>query len=311
MLCPHGCVLVEGASGLCHSRKVVNGELIAFGYGLISSAGLDPIEKKPLYHFRPGSDIFSIGGWGCNFSCSFCQNWSISQSLSEETQRYQPSDIVKKAVACNSTGIAYTYNEPFINFEFVKECAVLAHEKGLVNVLITNGYIETEPAGEILHLIDALNIDIKSIDDSFYRKYSGASLRPVLDFAVSARESGCHLEITNLVIPGVNDAENAFTELSAWVSSKLGKQTPLHLSAYHPQYRMTKSATSVGTLKMAYTLCREHLSYVYLGNVDEITGRDTNCASCGALLIERRGYATEIVGLKDGVCNKCGERVIV
>ena len=308
-LCPHGCVLAEGVSGLCRSRKVVNGELVALGYGLISSAGLDPIEKKPLYHFRPGSDIFSIGGWGCDFSCSFCQNWNISQSITEDTQRYSPADIVKKALACNSTGIAYTYNEPLINLEFVKDCSLLAKREGLANVLVTNGYIESEPAVEILPLIDAINVDIKSMADSFYRKYCGARLKPVLDFAIQARESGCHLEITNLIIPGLNDNEDTLAELAVWIGDKLGRQTPLHLSAYHPQYKMNEPRTTVETLESAYDVCRKHLSYVYLGNVSSAVGRDTNCVSCGALLIARNGYSTEVHAIKNNVCCNCGEKV--
>jgi len=308
-LCPHGCVLGEGATGRCKVRTVRGGELFAAGYGLVSSAAMDPIEKKPLYHFHPGSAIFSIGGWGCNFACPFCQNWTISQQLPAERGTHSPDKIVAKARSSDSVGIAYTYNEPLVGFEFVLDCAERAASAGLVNVLVTNGYIRPGPAAELLPFVDALNIDIKSIDESFYREQCRAKLGPVLDFAVQARAAGSHLEVTNLVIPGLNDTPSTVEKLAAWVSGNLGKGTPLHLSAYRPQYKMKTPPTTTRMLEEALKACRQHLSYVYLGNVAGSMGRDTRCASCGATLVERRGYATRVVGLDGGSCAACGEAV--
>ena len=266
-LCPHGCLMDVGGCGRCRVRAVHQGELKAVGYGLVSSAGVDPIEKKPLNCFRPGSRIFSIGGWGCNLSCTFCQNWSISQRMAENGSMHTPEDVVALGGRSGSIGIAYTYNEPLIGFEFVRDCAVLARERGLVNVLVTNGFVCAGPAGELLPLVDALNIDIKSMDDKFYRQHCGAQLQPVLDFARQAVAAGCHVEITNLVIPGLNDSDSLFTALAVWIAEELGRTVPLHLSAYRPQYRMHLDSTPVATLERARRLCGEHLETVFLGNV--------------------------------------------
>ena len=199
-LCPHECRIDEGKSGVCGVRVNKAGVLEAAGYGHLSSAHLDPIEKKPLYHFLPGKMIFSIGGWGCNFACAFCQNWSISQERRLSGAEHSPSEIVSAASRNASMGLAYTYNEPVINFEFLMDCAALVRKAGLANVLVTNGYILRSPAVELLPLVDALNIDIKSMDDLFYRKQCRGTLRPVLDFAAQAVQQACHVEITNLLI---------------------------------------------------------------------------------------------------------------
>lgn len=266
-LCPHRCVMSDGGVGLCKVRGVLNGELKAFGYGKISSAHIDPIEKKPLNEFHPGTFIYSIGGWGCNLSCAFCQNWSISQKFSRDTRVYTAEEIVYEALSSGTIGIAYTYNEPLISIEFIKDCAELARTHGLLNVLVTNGYINTVPGEEILPLIDALNIDIKSMDPDFYRNYCGGQLRPVLDFSVLAVNAGCHVEITNLVIPGLNDSDELLRELAVWMHDNLGADVPLHLSAYYPQHKMTLSGTPVETLLRALGICRERLQKVYIGNV--------------------------------------------
>jgi pyruvate formate lyase activating enzyme len=308
VLCPHNCKLSEGKTGLCKVRSVHNGELSADGYGLISSVGVDPIEKKPLYHFHPGSEIFSFGGWGCNFACEFCQNWTISQQVKQGSRGYTVEQIVNEAVASGSIGIAYTYNEPIIGFEFVEDCAVLAKSKNLTNVLVTNGYIEPEPAAELLPLIDALNIDIKSIDDGFYRKKCRGTLGPVLDFAVQAVKAGCLVEITNLLIPTLNDDDKLIGDLARWIRNNLGENVPLHLSAYHPQYKLDIPTTSVATLEHAYSICRAELIYVYLGNVWSNTGCNTLCPKCGNTLIPRRGYDTKLVGIDHGACQKCNRK---
>lgn len=305
-LCPHHCRITEGQSGICGVRKAQGGKLYAAGYGLISSAHNDPIEKKPLYHFYPGTQIFSVGGWGCNFKCRFCQNWTISQQVDLKGNVIQPEKIVAAARDANSRGIAYTYNEPLINVEFIAECAALARKTGLFNVLVTNGYIEKKPAEFILPLIDALNIDVKSMDEEFYKKQCAGSLAPVLEFATQAVAAGCHVEITCLIIPGLNDAEEQIKRLAEWTRSNLGEKTPLHLSAYHPEFKLELPPTSAGTLERAFRLCREKLPYVYIGNMFSDSGRDTLCPQCGNLLIARRGCGVRAAGLKKNLCAKCG-----
>jgi pyruvate formate lyase activating enzyme len=307
-LCPHRCSIAEGKAGRCRVRRVEGGALLAAGYGLVSSAHMDPIEKKPLYHFAPGSMIFSVGGWGCNLSCVFCQNWTISQqgTEGEGAPRHEPRQIVEAARRAGSGGIAYTYNEPLVGFEFVRDCARLAADAGLFNALVTNGYALPEPAAALLPLVQALNIDIKSMDDGFYRRHCGGSLQPVLDFAGQARAASCHVEITNLVIPGLNDGDAGFESLAGWMAEHLGEGAPLHLSAYRPEYRMTIPPTPAGTLERAREICRRKLRYVYVGNVLTADGQDTECPGCGATLIARRGYDTRVSGIRDGRCDKCG-----
>jgi len=305
-LCPHRCLIAEGRTGLCGVRARRGGSLAAEGYGLVSSVNLDPIEKKPLYHFMPGEAILSIGGWGCNFACAFCQNWSISQRVENGGSRYAPEEIVAAAPARGSRGIAYTYNEPLVNAEFVLDCAVRAAEAGLANVLVTNGYVLPEPASELLPLTDALNIDVKSMDDAFYRRHCRGGLQPVLDFAVQAAGAGCHVEITNLVIPGLNDDAQGLEALARWVAEHLGRGAPLHFSAYRPMYKMRAPATPADALERAREIGRRWLDYVYIGNVVSAEGRDTLCPGCGAVLVSRRGYAGEMRGVRNGVCAACG-----
>ena len=305
-LCPHHCLIPDKHAGRCGIRFTANGGLQARGYGLLSGLHNDPIEKKPLYHFYPGYEIFSIGGWGCNFACSFCQNWTISQQIDWKARLYTPEEIVQLARAEHSIGIAYTYNEPLINIEFIRDCAALARAAGLVNVLVTNGYIEEAPAGFILPLIDALNIDIKSMENEFYRKQCRGSLDPVLRFSRQAARQGCHVEITNLLIPGLNDALEQVGLLSQWLSENLGPATPLHLSAYRPEYKMNIPPTSLATLERAYERCRRDLHYVYMGNVLTQAGQNTLCPQCGQPWILRRGYETKVAGIKSGACAQCG-----
>lgn len=304
-LCPHGCVLEDDQAGLCGVRQVRNGRLQAIAYGRVSSAHVDPMEKKPLYHFHPASAILSVGGWGCNLACLFCQNWSISQKVLLNASRHSPESMISRAIGSGSVGLAYTYNEPIVGFEFVDGCARRAKAKGLANVLVTNGYIQTEAAAELLQSVDALNIDIKSMDDAFYRKYCKGSLQPVLDFAVQAVDAGCHLEITNLVIPSLNDDEDRIEELALWIAENLGQDIALHLSAYRPEYKMTLPPTPTDFLERAHAICREHLSYVYVGNAMTRVGQNTECPHCGETLISRIGYSISVCGIEDGQCKNC------
>ncbi len=308
-LCPHACLITEGHAGRCGVRVLRGGILLASGYGMLSGAQADPVEKKPLYHFYPGAEVFSIGGWGCNLSCLFCQNWGISQQIGRSNRIVMPADVVASALRGRvdpAPAIAYTYNEPLINFEFVHDCARAARAAGVQNILVTNGLINPAPAADLLPMINALNIDIKSMDPRFYREYCGGPLAPVLAFARQARAAGCHLEITNLVIPGLNDAETLFQEMAGWIRDNLGAATPLHLSAYHPAYRVDLPPTPPETLEHAAAVCRRALHYVYLGNVASPAGQDTRCPQCGLVQIERRGYRVRRCGLKGAVCAGCG-----
>jgi pyruvate formate lyase activating enzyme len=266
---------------------------------------MDPIEKKPLYHFRPGTPILSVGQNGCNLACQFCQNWHISQNGAPESEA-GPEQVVSTALARGSEGIAYTYNEPLIGFEFVLDCARLAREQGLANVLVTNGFLNPAPLDELLPLVDALNVDLKSLDDGFYRRLCEAGVDPVLETLVKAR-GAAHLEVTNLVIPGENDTTEGFEALAAWLADNLGSDVPVHLSAYFPAFRMSNPPTPLETLVEAREILGRRLNHVYLGNVRSAEGRDTACHACGALLVERKGYATTIAGLSDdGRCEPCG-----
>lgn len=279
-LCPRLCLVAPGDSGNCLMRKNIDGTLYALGYGHVSSSHLDPIEKKPLYRFYPGSTIFSIGGLGCNLECPWCQNWSISQpggrfpeaeaeDIAESlTTHIAPERIVEAAAKykpANCIGVAYTYNEPFISFEYVMDTAALVKEAGMHNVLVTNGYVLAEPLQELLPIIDAMNIDIKGFDKGFYRKIGG-NLGPILKAAELAKQY-CHIEITNLVIPGLNDSREDFEKLVDWIADSLGKDTPLHFSRYFPSHRSMIRSTPLETLSLAVKIAKEKLDHVYLGNV--------------------------------------------
>jgi len=303
-LCPHQCVIADGRVGRCRVRRNQGGVLYSEIYERVTSIAMDPIEKKPLYHFHPGSSILSIGTRGCNFACEFCQNWAISQA-DAATSLLTSQQAVQAAQREASIGIAYTYNEPFIWFEYVLETAKLAREAGLVNVLVSNGFVSPEPLEELLPYVDAINMDIKAIRPEFYTKLCHGTLAPVLANARTASRR-THLEVTNLIIPGHNDSEEEFEELGRWIAGELGPQIPTHLSAYFPRHRLEAPPTPVETLERAYEVVSKHLWHVYLGNCHSAKGSDTRCHGCGATLISRRGYATRIVGLKGSACAACG-----
>jgi pyruvate formate lyase activating enzyme len=305
-LCPHRCGVHNGTRGRCRVRLAEGGQLLAWGYGRAASINLDPIEKKPLHHFHPGARVLSIGGWGCNLTCTFCQNWTISQRAPEDDTRITPAQLVAEARECGSIGIAYTYNEPLVGIEFIGDTARLTRAAGLVNVLVTNGFVNPAPAAELLPLIDAANIDLKSMDDAFYRRQCGGSLAPVQAFCVQAVGAGCHVEITNLVIPGLNDTDDHFRRLAEWVGARLGRGVPLHISAYRPEFQMRTPATPATTLARALRICKGGLDHVYSGNIATDGGSDTCCPGCGRTLIVRAGYQTRITGLSTGACANCG-----
>ncbi len=270
-LCPHNCIIPKNGRGICGVRKNIDGTLYSLNYGEVTSIGVDPIEKKPLNRFHPGTDILSIGSVGCNLKCPFCQNHSIARVKPEEIHTYHASsdEIIAKAVALKnegSIGIAYTYNEPTIWYEFVYETAKKAKEKGLLNVLVTNGYISQEPLKQILPHIDAMNIDLKAYNDKFYNELVKGGLEEVKE-TIQRSAAHCHVEVTTLVIPGWNDSVEEMEEMSKWLAA-LSTDIPLHLSRYFPNYELDdKPPTSLDSLMELKRIAERHLNYVYLGNV--------------------------------------------
>ena len=307
LLCPQDCRIAEGRVGICRVRKNVGGTLRTINYAQVTSAGMDPIEKKPLYHFHPGSSILSLGTWGCNLGCMFCQNYGISQG-EPATQTLSPEQAVKAALDARSRGnigIAYTYSEPIVWYEYVRDTAKLAHEAGLRNVLVTNGLIREEPLEELLPLIDAMNVDIKAMDDAFYRKLCGMRSGEQARRTVEAAWGRCSVEITNLLVTDENDAEEQVRALVDWAVS-VSEDLPLHLSAYRPMYKMTAPATPIDRLQRAAEIARERLNFVYVGNVWLPDGSDTVCPDCGKVAVERNGFDARSHLTAEGACAECG-----
>lgn len=304
-LCPRACVIPPGGRGVCHGRANREGELESLNFGAVTSMALDPIEKKPLYHFHPGREVLSLGTFGCNLTCRFCQNHSISQ-VEAQFSRVEPEEAVQAALEQGKgcIGLAFTYSEPTVWYEFILETARLAHRNGLSNVLVSNGYIMTEPLEELLPHLDAANIDIKAFSEEFYRNVCGGTLQPVLN-TVKTLAGRIHLELTTLIIPGLNDGEDEISRLVDWVSD-LPEETPLHFSRYFPSYRMTIPPTPRETLIGAHRIAATKLHYVYLGNIDAGVGNDTLCPKCGSVLIHRHHWEIRIGELEDGKCTNCG-----
>ena len=305
LLCPVGCTLRPGRDGPCGTRGNRDGAMVALQYGKVVAAGLDPMEKKPLFHFLPGRPILSVAAMGCNLHCAFCQNWQLSQTRDGRARDLSPQAVVRLAQQQRSTGIAYTYSEPLVWFEFVRDTAGLARAAGLVNVVVSNGYLNPQPLAELLPLLDAANIDLKSSDDRFYREVCQGRLAPVLATLAAIHTAGVHLEVTHLVIPGYNDGDEQFARLRDLVAD-VSPEIPLHLSAYHPDYRFDAPATPPDTLVRAARICAERLRYVYVGNVALDDWQDTRCPSCGEVVIERNGYRT-VCRLAAPVCPACGQ----
>lgn len=318
-LCPHGCVLAPGARGICGVRENRAGALVSLNYFVASSCALDPVEKKPLYHFFPGSRLLSVGTYGCNFSCKCCQNYEIARefSVAKLGRANFTTDALLAELPSAATagelreccGVAYTYNEPIIWFETVREVARAVRARGLKNVMVTNGFINAAPLAELLECVDAFNIDLKAFDEQAYKTHCGGGLAPVLR-TIETAAARAHVELTVLLIPGLNDDAAQLTAMRDWICDHCGPRTPVHLSRYFPTYKMTTPATPIETLRRAHELLRAKLAYVYIGNVGE--EQDTICAGCGALAIRRRGYATRAVGLRaDGACAQCGAPIAV
>jgi pyruvate formate lyase activating enzyme len=311
-ICPRDCKMHEGQRGACFVRGVADGQMVLTTYGRSSGFCIDPIEKKPLNHFFPGSSVFSFGTAGCNLACKFCQNWDISKSrdMDRLMDRASPKAIAQAAKKHGSKSVAFTYNDPVIFFEYALDTADACHEQGLKTVAVTAGYIHDAPRREFFAKMDAANIDLKGFTEKFYIKLTGAHLQPVLDtLAYVHHETKCWLEITTLLIPGHNDSNEEITELSKWVAQELGPDVPLHFSAFHPDWKMADvSPTPPATLKRARRIALDNgLHHVYTGNVHDIEADTTFCASCHTPLIVRDWYQINEYHLTDnGLCPKCG-----
>ena len=310
-LCPHRCRISEGMAGICGVRENRGGTLFAATYGKVAAVAVDPIEKKPLFHFHPGARILSIGSVGCNFRCEFCQNSHLL--LRQAPLRQAPvesvriEDLLRTARREHSIGIAYTYNEPFIQFEFVLECAKAFRAAGMKNVLVTNGYVCPEPLSEILPFVDAMNIDLKSMDPAFYRKICGGTLDPVLATIRTAAKA-THVELTTLLYTGHNDGEEQVRKGIDFIV-ETDREIPLHISRYFPMHRATAPPTPPDRLASAYRIARERLPYVYVGNVRLPGAEDTACPECRATVIRREGYRIDAHGLSGDRCAACGARL--
>jgi pyruvate formate lyase activating enzyme len=301
-LCPKGCVVQEGQTGFCRVRQNIGGKLYTQNYAVCSAYAVDPIEKKPLYHFYPGSNIVSLGTWGCNFSCTFCQNWQIAQG-SPETVELMPEKAVAAALAQGkqNVGIAYTYSEPSVWYEYILDTAKLVRQAGLKNVLVTNGFINPKPLDELLPYLDALNIDVKAFNDTFYQKVCSGRLNDVKR-TVELAAAACHVEVTTLLIPGQNDDREELAALAKWLAA-LSPSIPLHFSRYFPNYKMAEPPTPPATMEMAWQTAREFLEYVYLGNMGA-AGNNTYCPHCGYLVIDRTTRRSWLAENKK--CPHCG-----
>ncbi len=311
--CSWRCTIKDGKRGFCGVRENRRGKLFAFNYALVSSANVDPIEKKPLFHFYPGSRVFSLGTVGCNFRCLHCQNYSISQVVIDdsikELNEIPPDRAIEMAVETNCRGIAWTYNEPAIWFEYTYDSARLAKARDLYTVYVTNGYMTSEALEMISPFLDAMNIDVKGFTQGFYTKLCKTKLKPVLETVVRAHKLGIHVELTYLVIPTHNDSPEEISKFIDWVAG-VDSDIPVHFSRFHPDYRLTSvPATPSKTLGDAWSLAKKKLRYVYIGNVPGHEGENTVCPSCNSLLVERVGYRTRILGLTGNQCEKCGYSV--
>lgn len=313
-LCRFRCLIADGARGLCGVRENQGGTLYSLVYGKLCAEHVDPIEKKPLFHVQPGSRSYSIATVGCNFRCRHCQNYTISQVGKETPIRgvaRTPAEVVHQAVAHGCSSIAYTYTEPTIFFEFAYDTARLAHEAGLKNIFVTNGYITPEALATIAPWLNAANIDLKAFSENFYRDVVQARLSEVLETIIDYRGQGIWLELTTLIIPGLNDSDAELQKLAAFIVANLGADTPWHVSQFHPTYQLTDPPrTPVATLRKAREIGRAAgLRYVYEGNVPGEGGESTWCPSCAALLIERSGFAIGPNRIRNGACPDCGTAI--
>jgi len=308
-LCSHRCKVMNGKAGICAVRENKGGVLYATTYGKVSSMGPDPIEKKPLYHFMPGTRAYSFGSVGCNFRCDFCQNHSISQDYSLRGLRnVEPDEVPELAHKFRCQSISWTYNEPTMWFEFTLDSGRFAKIAGLATTYVTNGYITEEALRELSGCLDAMNIDVKAFTEDFYKKRAKAKLQPVLDTCILALELGIFIELTYLVIPGQNDDPAEIRKFGQWVVEELNPKVPVHFSRYHPDFRFKEAPrTPIETLRSAHNIVKEEgVEHVYIGNVSHMDEENTYCPACGTLAIERIGFMVSKNMTKDGKCSQCG-----
>ncbi len=306
-LCPHQCVIGAGKAGKCRVRRNDDGQLVTTTYGLITSAAFDPIEKKPLYHFKPGATIFSIGSKGCNFSCGFCQNAHIALENPEGQEMTFDQVFQMMSEDAQNVGIAFTYNEPTVNFEFVLDMAKRAKEKGLTTVCVSNGYIMPDPLEELLRYVDAFNIDLKAFNDRFYHEVCGGERAPVME-SIRIMANTRHVEVTLLLIEGENDDPEELAAMFAWLKD-ISADIVLHINRYHPAHHYTKPPTAIDALIKAQTLAKKYLNYVYIGNVAD-ADISTYCPHCGTKVIDR-SHGHVAVLMEKHACQKCGKSLAV
>ncbi len=311
-LCAHRCVIFPGQVGICKVRENRDGTLYSLVYGHAAGQDVDPIEKKPLFHFYPGSTAYSITTVGCNFHCQFCQNWMISQVVDPRQflfgEDLSPPQIVDRAVYHGCKCVAYTYTEPTVFFEYALDTAEIAHGWGLKNIFVTNGYQTPEAVELIRPYLDAANVDLKAFSDSYYRKIMGATLKPVLDTICLMRSLGIWVEITTLVIPGLNDTAEELRRVARFLAKEVSPKTPWHISRFFPTYKMSGlPPTEMGSMTQARAIgLEEGLEYVYVGNIGEADLENTHCPGCNLLLIERSILGVAANAVRDGACPRCG-----
>lgn len=306
-ICPKGCELAPGELGDCRVRMNRDGIITCLTYNKPCAVQMDPIEKKPLYHFNPGSRILSIGTAGCNLHCSACQNWSISQNNPVSSSILTPNQISRLAQDKGSSAIAYTYAEPLVSYEYTRDCCIASAKQGLRNILVSAAYINPDPLYEICKYIHAANVDLKAFTDPFYKKICDAHLNPVLTALKIMKEAGVWIELTNLIIPTLNDTEKETKELCNWVVQNLGTDTPLHFSRFFPQHQLKYLyPTPSSTIFRACEIAKEAgLNFVYTGNLDDRAGGSTSCPGCGTVLIERSTSQPTVNRLINGTCPSC------
>ncbi len=310
LLCKHYCTLKEGKSGICGVNYNIDSQLVNKTYAHPSAINIDPIEKKPLYHFLPASQSLSIGTVGCNFRCPFCQNYNISQTSDvNESITYTPEDIVALALKYQTQSISYTYNEPTIWYPYAKDIGILAKEKGIKNVFVSSGFESKEVLNDMQSWLDAANIDLKSFSHEYYKKVLKTDLEGVLESLKAFAKSSIWLEVTTLLIPGINNSQEEVAQMAEFISQELGTEVPWHLSAFHPDYKMRDTPhTSLESMLQAKEIAKSYgLKYVYLGNIQ--TDTSTYCPKCNHELIDRRGFHAKITGMHNGVCIQCKEKI--